>query len=96
MQLFFQLPNFGQLMALVGATCCNLLAFIMPALCHLALFRSLFTFTRSLYQETQAEGTDWFIEGPAFSLSYELAPRPPPPPTPVTKLSRFLSLPMCC
>jgi len=34
-----KVPNFGQLMALVGASCCTLLAFIMPALCHLVLFR---------------------------------------------------------
>ena len=34
-----QVPNFGQLMALVGASCCTLLAYIMPALCHLVLFR---------------------------------------------------------
>ena len=33
------MPNFGQLMALVGASCCTLLAYIMPALCHLVLFR---------------------------------------------------------
>lgn len=32
-------PRFADLMALIGATCCTLLAFIMPALCHLALFR---------------------------------------------------------
>jgi len=31
-------PRFADLMALIGATCCTLLAFIMPALCHLALF----------------------------------------------------------
>jgi len=34
-----KVPNFGELMALVGASCCTLLAFIMPALCHLVLFR---------------------------------------------------------
>ena len=34
-----RVPNFGQLMALVGASCCTLLAFIMPALMHLVLFR---------------------------------------------------------
>jgi len=34
-----KVPNFGQLMALVGASCCTLLAYIMPALCHLVLFR---------------------------------------------------------
>jgi proton-coupled amino acid transporter len=32
-------PRFADLMALIGATCCTLLAFILPALCHLALFR---------------------------------------------------------
>ena len=33
------MPRFADLMALIGATCCTLLAFIMPALCHMALFR---------------------------------------------------------
>ena len=37
--IVLRVPNFGQLMALVGASCCTLLAFIMPALCHLVLFR---------------------------------------------------------
>ena len=32
-------PQFSDLMALVGATCCTLLAFIMPGACHLALFK---------------------------------------------------------
>ena len=31
-------PRFADLMALVGASCCTFLAFIMPALCHLNLF----------------------------------------------------------
>ena len=31
-------PHFADLMALVGASCCTVLAFIMPALCHLKLF----------------------------------------------------------
>jgi len=38
-----KVPNFGELMALVGASCCTLLAFIMPALCHLALFKKELT-----------------------------------------------------
>eukprot|EP00088_Acartia_fossae_P004214 TRINITY_DN11794_c0_g1_i10.p1 TRINITY_DN11794_c0_g1~~TRINITY_DN11794_c0_g1_i10.p1 ORF type:complete len:522 (+),score=67.77 TRINITY_DN11794_c0_g1_i10:78-1643(+) len=37
--IVMEVPNFGDLMALVGASCCTLLAYIMPALCHLALFR---------------------------------------------------------
>ena len=37
--LHVQVPNFGQLMALVGATCCTLLAFVMPAISHLVIFR---------------------------------------------------------
>jgi len=37
--IVLKVPNFGQLMALVGASCCTLLAYIMPALCHLVLFR---------------------------------------------------------
>ena len=38
--IVLRVPNFGQLMALVGASCCTLLAFIMPALMHLVLFRN--------------------------------------------------------
>jgi hypothetical protein len=30
------------------------------------------------------ENIEWFIEGQAFSRSYDLAPRPPPPPLPST------------
>ncbi len=37
----------------------------------------------------------WFIEDQAFSLSYDLAPHPPPATSPGSKLSLFLSLPMC-
>lgn len=33
------IPNFANLMSLIGATCCTLLAFILPALCHLILFK---------------------------------------------------------
>ncbi|XP_077984384.1 uncharacterized protein LOC144439017 [Glandiceps talaboti] len=33
------IPNFGTLMALVGASCCTLLAFILPATFHLRLFK---------------------------------------------------------
>ncbi len=32
------------------------------------------------------ESIEWFIEGQAFSLSYDFAPRPPPAPSPVSKL----------
>jgi hypothetical protein len=35
------------------------------------------------------------IEDQGFSLSYCLAPPPPPPPSPVSKLSLFLSIPVC-
>ncbi len=31
-------PKFSVLMALIGATCCTLLAFIMPGACHMVLF----------------------------------------------------------
>ncbi len=40
------------------------------------------------------EGIEWFIEDQAFLLSYNSAPRPPSP-SPVSKLSLFLSLPVC-
>lgn len=35
---FSQVPRFADLMALVGATCCTLLGFILPGLCHLLIF----------------------------------------------------------
>jgi len=38
--IVLEVPNFGDLMALVGASCCTLLAYIMPALCHLSLFKN--------------------------------------------------------
>jgi len=37
--IVMEVSNFGDLMALVGASCCTLLAYIMPALCHLSLFK---------------------------------------------------------
>ncbi len=37
------LPNFTTLMTIIGATCCTTLAFVMPAMCHLALFRAELT-----------------------------------------------------
>nr|XP_039250430.1 amino acid transporter AVT3B-like [Styela clava] len=33
------IPSFADLMSLVGATCCSLIAFIMPAMFHLKLFQ---------------------------------------------------------
>ncbi|XP_022253203.1 amino acid transporter AVT3B-like [Limulus polyphemus] len=36
-------PNFANLMALVGATCCTLLAFILPGLFHILLFKNSIT-----------------------------------------------------
>ena len=33
------IPNFANLMALVGATCCTLLAFILPGLFHIQIYR---------------------------------------------------------
>ena len=68
-----QVPNFGQLMALVGASCCTLLAYIMPALCHLVLFRLEYT-TRVV-----------FLTGTPLKMSLEwhspnlLGLTPPPP-----------------
>ncbi|CAG0899359.1 unnamed protein product [Darwinula stevensoni] len=32
------IPNFAHLMALIGATCCTLLAFVLPAIFHLRIF----------------------------------------------------------
>ncbi|XP_023228676.1 amino acid transporter AVT3B-like [Centruroides sculpturatus] len=36
-------PNFANLMAFIGATCCTLLAFILPGLFHFFTFRSTIT-----------------------------------------------------
>lgn len=33
------IPNFANLMALVGATCCTLLAFILPGLFHMSIYK---------------------------------------------------------
>ncbi len=41
------------------------------------------------------ESIEWFIEDQAFLRSYDSVPRPPPPPPPISKLSLFLSPPMC-
>ncbi|RUS78351.1 hypothetical protein EGW08_013902 [Elysia chlorotica] len=37
------IPNFADLMALVGATCCTFLAFVMPGLFHMKLFQGHLT-----------------------------------------------------
>jgi hypothetical protein len=43
-----------------------------------------------------SESIEWFIEDQAFLLSYDSAPRPSPyPSSPASKLSIFLSLPVC-
>ncbi|KAL5012999.1 hypothetical protein ScPMuIL_011550 [Solemya velum] len=47
------IPNFTNLMALVGSSCCTLLAFILPGLFHLSIFRG----SLSLKQIT----SDWFL-----------------------------------
>ena len=36
-------PNFANLMALIGATCCSLLAFILPGVFHVKLFKGSVT-----------------------------------------------------
>jgi hypothetical protein len=42
-----------------------------------------------------AESIEWFIEYQALFRSYDLVPRPPLPSYPISKLSLFLSLPVC-
>ena len=32
-------PNFANLMALVGATCCTMIAFVLPAVFHMKIFK---------------------------------------------------------
>ncbi len=41
------------------------------------------------------ESIEGFIENQAFLLSFDLAPPPPASPLPVSKLSLFISLPVC-
>ena len=36
-------PNFHIVMEFIGATCCTTLAFILPAMCHFALFKANLT-----------------------------------------------------
>jgi proton-coupled amino acid transporter len=33
------IPNFANLMALIGASCCTLLAFILPGVFHMFIYR---------------------------------------------------------
>jgi proton-coupled amino acid transporter len=37
------IPSFSAIMGLIGATCCSLLAFILPGLFHLKLFKGALT-----------------------------------------------------
>lgn len=39
------IPNFANLMALIGASCCTLLAFILPGLFHIIIFKGSSTFS---------------------------------------------------
>ncbi|XP_046553447.1 amino acid transporter AVT3B-like isoform X2 [Haliotis rubra] len=42
------IPNFANLMALVGASCCTLLAFILPGIFHLRIFNQSLSWTQKL------------------------------------------------
>nr|KAG5706240.1 hypothetical protein BaRGS_019567 [Batillaria attramentaria] len=42
------IPNFANLMALVGASCCTLLAFILPGLFHMNIFKDQQSFKKRL------------------------------------------------
>ncbi|KAK3798097.1 hypothetical protein RRG08_034653 [Elysia crispata] len=46
------IPNFADLMALVGATCCTFLAFVMPGLFHMRLFRGDLTRRQKFFDWT--------------------------------------------
>ena len=49
-------PNFANLMALVGATCCTMIAFVLPAIFHLKIFKGyVYSIHRSehMYLSTQ-------------------------------------------
>merc|ERR1712226_1033438 len=47
------IPSFSAIMGLIGATCCSLLAFILPAAFHLKLFKGTLTRTQVI--------TDYFL-----------------------------------
>ena len=36
--IVIRIPNFSNMMALIGSTCCTLLGFILPGIFHLKLF----------------------------------------------------------
>ena len=36
-------PKFALVMSLIGATCCTFLAFIIPAVCHIMIFKETLT-----------------------------------------------------
>ena len=38
--VIFTLPQFADLLEVVGATCCSMVAFVLPALIHLRVFRT--------------------------------------------------------
>ena len=42
-------PNFANLMALVGASCCTLLAFILPGIFHMNVFKGYIALTTFLH-----------------------------------------------
>ncbi|GFO11588.1 proton-coupled amino acid transporter 1 [Plakobranchus ocellatus] len=46
------IPNFADLMALVGATCCTFLAFVMPGLFHMKLFQGDLSQRQKLFDWT--------------------------------------------
>ncbi len=55
-----------------------------------------FSLRKAFIEHTTRDFIEWFIENQAFLRTYALAPpRPPPPPSPLSKLSLFLSLPVC-
>jgi hypothetical protein len=65
--------------------------YIIPGLLKHLQIRALVSGLRNRNSRSRAESSELFIEGQAFSLSYDLAPLHP---SHVSKLSFFLSLPV--
>ncbi|WAQ99762.1 AVT3C-like protein, partial [Mya arenaria] len=53
--IVLMIPSFSNIMALVGATCCTLLAFTLPGLFHLSIFKGSLSRSQVMF--------DWFLMG---------------------------------
>lgn len=68
------IPCFSQIMGFIGATCCTFLAFIMPAVCHMVLFKKSDEKTVWFNRLLVATGVVGFILGSIDAVSKILEP----------------------